>query len=374
MSLKVGLIGWRGMVGSVLLERMQAEKDFEHFTPTYFSTSQAGQSAAHLPKGSGTLKDANSLEDLQEMDILLSAQGGDYTKAIHPKLRASGWKGFWIDAASTLRMDKDALICLDPLNAQALEKGIETGIKDYIGGNCTVSLMLMGLGGLFKADLVEWTSSMTYQAASGGGAQHMRELLSQMKYLTDHLGETLQDKNGDILELDSKLNSIYLQKDFPKQHFGYPLAGGLLPWIDVPYDNGLVAGQSKEEWKGGVEANKILGKTDLIPMDGTCVRIGAMRCHSQAVTLKLKRKVSLNEARELIHSHNPWVRFVDNNPDDSKAQLNPVAVSGKLHIPVGRVRHMIMGEDYLNVFTVGDQLLWGAAEPLRRMLRMILKK
>lgn len=368
MAKKVGLIGWRGMVGSVLMERFQAENDFEHFTPIYFSTSQAGQSAAHLPHGQGVLKDANNLEHLQEMDIILSCQGGDYTKSIHGKLRETQWSGFWIDAASTLRMSKDALICLDPLNKAQLEKGIESGVKDYIGGNCTVSLMLMGLGGLFKAGLVEWTSSMTYQAASGGGAQHMRELLLQMKFLTDHLGDTLMDKEGDILALDGLLNQIYLKRDFPKTHFGHPLAGGLLPWIDTALENG----QSKEEWKGGVEANKILGLNPEIPMDGTCVRIGAMRCHSQAVTLKCKRKISLQEAGELIHSHNPWVRLVANEPEASKTDLNPIAVSGKLHIPVGRLRHLNMGEDYLNIFTVGDQLLWGAAEPLRRMLRMLL--
>lgn len=376
MSKKVGFIGWRGMVGSVLLERMQAQNDFEHFSVTYFSTSQVGQSSSHLPgaQASDKLKDANKIEDLVEMDILISTQGGDYTKAIHPLLRASGWKGFWIDAASPLRMDERALICLDPVNAQSLERGIDQGVKDFIGGNCTVSLLLLGLGGLFQADLVEWTSSMTYQAASGGGAQHMRELLAQMKFITDQLGDELTDKNGDILELDRKLNSIYALSDFPQEHFGYPLAGGLLPWIDVAYDNGRVTGQSKEEWKGGAEANKILQRESFIPMDGTCVRIGAMRCHSQAVTMKLKRKVSLSEAKDLLQAHNPWVRFIENNPEDSKKSLNPIAVSGKLDIPVGRMRHMLMGEDYLNLFTVGDQLLWGAAEPLRRILRMILKK
>lgn len=368
MAKKVGFIGWRGMVGSVLMERLKAENDFEHFTPTYFSTSQAGLSAEHLPHAQGVLKDANNLEHLQEMDVLLSCQGGDYTKSIHGQLRASGWKGFWIDAASTLRMNKEALICLDPLNKSLLEKGIESGVKDFIGGNCTVSLMLIGLGGLFKAGLVEWTSSMTYQAASGGGAQHMRELLLQMKFLTDNLGETLMDKEGDILALDALLNQIYLKKDFPKTHFGYPLAGGLLPWIDTALENG----QSREEWKGGAEANKILGSNPAIAMDGTCVRIGAMRCHSQALTLKCKRKISLQEAQELIQGHNPWVKFVVNDPDASKAELNPIAVSGKLHIPVGRLRHLNMGEDFLNIFTVGDQLLWGAAEPLRRMLRMVI--
>lgn len=370
MSQKVGFVGWRGMVGSVLTERMQAENDFEYFTPTYFSTSQAGQKTPeHLPKASGELGDAKNIEQLKEMDIVLTCQGGDYTNEIHPKLRASGWNGLWIDAASALRMSENSLICLDPLNKELLQKGLNDGVKDFIGGNCTVSLMLMGLGGLFNADLVEWGSAMTYQAASGGGARHMRELLLQMRSVSTGLGAELDDLKGDILKLDQNLKGLYAKSDFPKENFKFPLAGGLLPWIDTPMESG----QSREEWKAEVEANKILGRSDNpVPLDGTCVRIGSMRCHSQALMLKMKKKVSVQEASDLIAQHNEWVEVVPNEPEATNDRLNPVNVSGTLRVPVGRIRQMSMGEEYLNVFTSGDQLLWGAAEPLRRMLRISL--
>jgi len=370
MSQKVGFVGWRGMVGSVLTERMQAENDFEYFTPTYFSTSQAGQKTPqHLPKASGELADAMSIEHLKEMDIVLTCQGGDYTKEMHAKLRATGWNGLWIDAASALRMSEDSLICLDPLNKDLLQKGLNDGVKDFIGGNCTVSLMLMGLGGLFKADLVEWGSTMTYQAASGGGARHMRELLLQMRAVSSGLGEELDDVRGDILKLDQNLKKLYAKSDFPKDNFKYPLAGGLLPWIDTAMESG----QTREEWKAEVEANKILGRSkNPVPLDGTCVRIGSMRCHSQALMLKMKKKVSVKEASDLIAQHNEWAEVVPNEPGATNDRLNPVNVSGTLRVPVGRIRHLSMGEEYLNVFTSGDQLLWGAAEPLRRMLKIAI--
>jgi aspartate-semialdehyde dehydrogenase len=367
---KVGFIGWRGMVGSVLMDRMQTEGDFDKLDARFFSTSQSGQTIPNGPGAGLTLKDAHDLDELSDCDILLSCQGGDYTKDIHPKLRGHGWSGHWIDAASALRMDDSALICLEPLNKDQLIDGLNRGVKDYIGGNCTVSLMLMGLGGLFKEDLVEFVSSQTYQAASGGGAQHMRELLLQMRALTTALGSSLDDQKVGILDIDQSLNQILRGGDLPMSCFGHPLAGNLLPWIDVALENG----QSKEEWKAQVEANKILGRSkNPIPMDGTCVRVGAMRCHSQAHLIKLKKSVELNTLEELIASHNPWVDMVPNEPELTKSKLTPAHISGTMSIGVGRLRKLSMGETYLNAFSVGDQLLWGAAEPLRCMLNLIIK-
>lgn len=367
---KVGFIGWRGMVGSVLMERMLEHEDFTKLAPSFFTTSQKGESYALTKQQNFVLKDAKDLSLLAEQDVLVSCQGGDYTTEIHPKLRAMGWKGFWIDAASTLRLSPDAMICLDPLNRADLARGIDKGVKDFIGGNCTVSLMLMAMGGLFKADLVEFVSSQTYQAASGGGALHMRELLQQMRLIGQSLENDLNNPQVGILEIDQKLNSILRDGELPTACFGQPLAGNLLPWIDSP----MPSGQSREEWKAQVEANKILGRSENpIMIDGTCVRVSSMRCHSQALMVKLKKKTPLKQIEELISSHNPWVEVIDNTPDQTKAQLSPVYASGTLKIPVGRLRHLTMGEDYLNAFTVGDQLLWGAAEPLRLMLKQVLK-
>lgn len=368
---RVGLIGWRGMVGSVLLERMVEEGDFELIDASFFSTSQSGEKISDGPGKGKTLLDAYDLESLSGHDILLSCQGGDYTNKVHHELRKSGWKGYWIDAASSLRMSPESMICLDPLNGKQLEQGLERGVKDFIGGNCTVSLMLMAMGGLFKAGLVEFVSSQTYQAASGGGAQHMRELLFQMRSLTQQLGADLDDPKVGILKLDETLSSILSRAKVPVDHFGYPLAGSLLPWIDVPMESG----QSKEEWKAQVEANKILhtSQDNPIPIDGTCVRVGAMRSHSQALMVKLKKSISIHEIEELLREHNSWTKLVANNPEDSKKYLTPAAVSGTMDIAVGRLRKLTMGDQYLNAFTVGDQLLWGAAEPLRRMLGLVLQ-
>ncbi|MCE2866180.1 MAG: aspartate-semialdehyde dehydrogenase [Oxalobacteraceae bacterium] len=373
----VGLVGWRGMVGSVLMQRMQEENDFAHIEPVFFSTSNAGGKAPALAKNETALKDANDIEALKKCDIILTCQGGEYTTEIFPKLRAAGWQGYWIDAASTLRMKDDAIIVLDPINLGVIKDGLSKGVKNYIGGNCTVSCMLMGLGGLFKHDLVDWMTSMTYQAASGGGAQHMRELLTQFGSINAEVKALLDDPASAILEIDRKV--LAKQHAFSAdetQQFGVPLGGNLIPWIDKDLGNG----QSREEWKAGAEANKILGRgesfgtgaKEAIAIDGLCVRIGAMRCHSQALTIKLKKNVPLDEVNDIIASDNAWVKLVPNTREASMHELTPAATTGKLTIPVGRVRKMQMGEQYLSAFTVGDQLLWGAAEPLRRMLRILL--
>jgi len=370
----VGLVGWRGMVGSVLMQRMQQEGDFDHIEPVFFSTSNTGGAAPAMAKNEKTLKDANDIDALKKCDIIITCQGGDYTSAVFPKLRAVGWDGYWIDAASTLRMENDAIIVLDPVNLDVIKSALSRGVKNYVGGNCTVSCMLMGLGGLFANNLVEWMSSMTYQAASGGGAQHMRELLTQFGSINAEVKALLDDPASAILEIDRKVlaKQHSFSPDETKQ-FGVPLAGNLIPWIDKDLNNG----QSKEEWKAGAETNKILGLGDAfgsaaIPVDGLCVRIGAMRCHSQALTIKLKKDVPLDEINDIIASNNQWVKVVPNTREDSMRDLTPAAVTGSLTIPVGRLRKMQMGGDYLSAFTVGDQLLWGAAEPLRRMLRILI--
>ncbi|AIY41908.1 Aspartate-semialdehyde dehydrogenase [Collimonas arenae] len=372
----VGLVGWRGMVGSVLLQRMQEEGDFVHIEPVFFSTSNAGGKAPALAKNETTLKDASDIEALKKCDIIITCQGGDYTSEIFPQLRAAGWNGYWIDAASTLRMKDDAIIVLDPVNLDVIKDGLKRGVKNYIGGNCTVSCMMMGLGGLFQHDLIEWMTSMTYQAASGGGAQHMRELLTQFGSINAEVKALLDDPKSAILEIDRKVlgKQRSMAADEIKQ-FGVPLGGNLIPWIDKDLGDGM----SKEEWKAGAETNKILGRGDgfsnggkVIPVDGLCIRIGAMRCHSQALTIKLKKDVPLDEINDIIASNNQWVKVVPNDKESSMHDLTPAAVTGSLTIPVGRLRKLQMGGDYLSAFTVGDQLLWGAAEPLRRMLRIVL--
>lgn len=367
--MKVGLIGWRGMVGSVLMQRMREEKDFDLINAVFFTTSNAGGVAPVEGRGV-PLKDAYDLNALKAMDTIISCQGGDYTTEIFPKLRAAGWQGYWIDAASTLRMEDDAVIILDPVNLGLIKKSLANGGKNFIGGNCTNSILLMGLGGLFHAGLVEWVSSMTYQAASGAGAQNMRELLNQMGVAHACVADLLADPKSAILEIDRRLAEKLRSDDMPTENFGAPLAGSLIPWIDKQLDNG----QSKEEWKGQAEVNKILGTSKRIPVDGLCVRIGAMRCHSLALTLKLNKDVPLSEIETLIKSGNPWVKFVPNERSVSVRELTPVAVTGKLDIAVGRVRKMELGAEYVSAFVCGDQLLWGAAEPLRRMLRILLAK
>mgnify|MGYP002754157302 FL=1 len=366
---KLGIVGWRGMVGSVLVERMQAEGDFAHVETTLFSTSQAGEAAPAFAGSGKTLQDAHNLDALAAMDIILTCQGGDYSKAIHPQLRARGWDGYWIDAASALRMDDRAVIILDPVNRHVIDAAIRAGKKDFIGGNCTVSLMLMALGGLFENDLVEWATSMTYQAASGAGAKNMRELLAGMGYLHAQVAGELADAHSAILDIDRKVSAALRSDDYPKANFGVPLAGSLIPWIDADLGNG----QSKEEWKGGVESNKILGRSaNPIPVDGLCIRVGAMRCHSQALTLKLKKDLPIAEIEQLLAKHNDWVKVVPNEKEASMQELSPAKVSGTLSVPVGRLRKLAMGGEYISAFTVGDQLLWGAAEPLRRMLRILV--
>jgi len=374
---RVGLVGWRGMVGSVLMQRMQEEKDFAHIEPVYFSTSSAGGKApAFGGKDGGTLKDASSIDELKKMDIIVTCQGGDYTKEIFPKLRGAGWNGHWIDAASSLRMADDAVIILDPVNMNVIKDALAKGGKNWIGGNCTVSLMLMALGGLFQKDLIEWVSSMTYQAASGAGAQNMRELIAQMGTIHDSVKDLLADPASAILDIDRKVAETIRSDAFPKKNFrNTPLAGSLIPWIDVPVDNG----QSKEEWKGGAECNKILGKPAFrspgsIPIDGLCVRIGAMRCHSQGLTIKLRKDVPLDEVSQILATANDWVKVVPNERELSERELTPAAVTGTLTVPVGRLHKLAMGPEYLGAFTCGDQLLWGAAEPLRRMLRILIEQ
>ena len=368
---RVGLVGWRGMVGSVLMQRMRDEGDFKHIDPVFFSTSNVGGQAPEWASNGSPLMDAHDLQALHACDIILTAQGGDYTTAVFDPLRARGWTGHWIDAASTLRMRADAVIILDPVNRPVIDAAMARGGKNWIGGNCTVSCMLMGVGALFKAGLVEWMTSMTYQAASGGGAQHMRELLAQFGTLSSAVRPLLDDPASAILDIDRGV--IAQQRALSSgqtRHFEVPLGGSLIPWIDKDLGNGM----SREEWKGGAETNKILGLAEgqAIPVDGLCVRIGAMRCHSQALTLKLKRDVPLDEIEAMIAADNPWVRVVPNTRDASMRELTPVAVTGTLGIPVGRLRKLAMGPEYLSAFTVGDQLLWGAAEPLRRMLRIVL--
>jgi aspartate-semialdehyde dehydrogenase len=366
--MKVGIVGWRGMVGSVLMQRMQEENDFAlGFEPVFFSTSQAGQPA---PLNAGTLKNADDIAELKKLDVILTCQGGDYTKAVHPELRKQGWNGYWIDAASTLRLEDNAVIILDPVNRNVIDAALKNGQKDFIGGNCTVSLMLMGLGGLFRAGLVEWISSMTYQAASGAGAPNMRELLSQMGVLNNVVAEELKDAGSAILEIDKKVTETLRDGSMPTKEFGFPLAGNVLPWIDREVEDG----QSREELKGFLETNKILGTSSPIPVDGICVRVGAMRCHSQAITIKLNKDLPLSEIEQLIANDNQWVKLIPNTKAETLAGLTPAAVSGTLTVPVGRVRKMKMGPQFVQAFTCGDQLLWGAAEPLRRMLRILLEK
>jgi len=365
---KTGIVGWRGMVGSVLMERMRAERDFDLIEPVFFSTSQAGGTAPDVGRGPGALRDANDLEALAACDAIITCQGGDYTSAVHPKLRAAGWRGYWIDAASSLRMKEDAVIILDPVNRTVIDAALAAGVRDYVGGNCTVSLMLMALGGLLREDLVEWVTSMTYQAASGAGAPNMRELLEQMGAAHASAASLLRDPGSAILEIDRAVTDTLRGDALPRAQFGVALAGSLIPWIDKDLGNG----QSREEWKGGAETNKILGRTaNPMPVEGICVRIGAMRCHSQAMTIRLKRDLPLAEIERLIATGNDWVRLVPNTRDDSIRELSPARVSGTLAIPIGRVRKLAMGGEYISAFTVGDQLLWGAAEPLRRMLRIL---
>ena len=363
-----GIIGWRGMVGSVLMERMRAEGDFELIDPVFFTTSTVGAAGPDIGRPTGPLKDANDIAALAKNEILITCQGGDYTKAVYPKLRAAGWNGYWIDAASALRMEKDAVIILDPVNRPVIDKALAAGGRNFIGGNCTVSLMLMAIDGLLKADLVEWVSAMTYQAASGAGAQNMRELLQQMGEVHFAAKTLLDDPASAILDIDREVAGILRDKNFPTTHFGVPLAGSLLPWIDTDLGNG----QSREEWKGHAETNKILGREDSpVAVDGLCVRVGAMRCHSQGLTIKMRKDIPLEEIETLLAKANDWVRVVPNRRTETLERLTPAAVTGTLEVPIGRLRKLRMGGEYLSAFTVGDQLLWGAAEPLRRMLRIV---
>ena len=371
MSLqKVGLVGWRGMVGSVLMQRMQEEKDFDLIQPVFFTTSQKGLPAPDFAgKDCGLLEDAFDIEALKAQDVIITCQGGDYTKEVHPKLIAAGWAGYWIDAASALRMNKDAVIVLDPANNDVIEDSLNKGVKTFVGGNCTVSLMLMAIGGLFKKDLVEWVAPQTYQAASGAGAKNMRELIEQMGSIRDNVKDLLDDPASAILEIDRKTAEFIRGDSIPTANFGVPLAGSVIPYIDSQLDSG----QSREEWKAQAEANKILGRDNSpVPIDGICVRVGAMRCHSQALTIKLKKDLPLAEIEQIIASHNDWVQVVPDEREASMHNLTPTKVTGTLNIPVGRIRKLSMGPEYISAFTVGDQLLWGAAEPLRRMLRILL--
>jgi aspartate-semialdehyde dehydrogenase len=367
--LRVGIVGWRGMVGSVLVQRMREERDFDHVEPVFFSTSQAGGKGPAIGKATEAVKNAMDIAALKSLPVIISCQGGDYTNEVYPALRRDGWKGYWIDAASALRMNDDALIILDPVNMPVIKKGISSGIKNYIGGNCTVSLMLMGMAGLFQRDEIEWMTSMTYQAASGAGAANLRELAEQMAKIGEDAQDLLADPASAILDIDGAVTEAMRSPSLPKDNFGFPLAANLLPWIDKDLGNG----QSREEWKGQAETNKILGRNgNAIPVDGICVRVGAMRCHSQALTIKLRRPVPLDEIEGMIAEAHDWVKVVPNRRSESLAELTPAAVTGKLSVPVGRLRKLPMGDDYLAAFTVGDQLLWGAAEPLRRMVRILL--
>lgn len=367
---KLGMIGWRGMVGSVLMQRMTEENDFSLVEPVFFTTSQAGAPAPDVGQGASTLLDAHDIDVLSGMDVIITCQGGDYTKDVYPKLRASGWEGYWIDAASALRMQDNAVIVLDPVNRHVIDEALANGVKDFIGGNCTVSLMLLALGGLFAENLVEWVSPMTYQAASGSGAKHMRELITQMGEINAAVSELVDDPASAILEIDKTVAETMRSDGFSTDQFGVPLAGSLIPYIDTQ----LPSGQSREEWKAGAETNKILAtESQPIPIDGLCVRVGAMRCHSQALTIKLKQDLSVDEIEQKLAAANEWVKVIPNDRDASIKELSPTVVTGTLSIPVGRIRKLEMGPEYISAFTVGDQLLWGAAEPLRRMLRIVLE-
>ncbi|MEH0108388.1 aspartate-semialdehyde dehydrogenase [Tersicoccus sp. MR15.9] len=374
----VGFVGWRGMVGSVLMQRMREEGDFAGIDPVFFSTSNAGGPAPSFAEGAPALQDAHDLQALAKLPIIVTAQGGDYTKDVHPRLRAAGWDGLWIDAASTLRQAEDSVIVLDPVNRSVIDTALAGGVKDFIGGNCTVSCMLMGLGGLFKAGLVEWGTAMTYQAASGGGARHMRELISQFGAIHGSVADELADPASAILAIDRTVLATQQDPALDSSQFGVPLAGSLIPWIDADLGDGM----SKEEWKAGAETNKILGLgqpgpggvpgSTAIPFDSLCVRVGTLRCHSQAITLKLTEDLPVEEIERIIDADNPWAHVVRNTKEDTLRELTPVAVTGTMDIPVGRIRKLAMGPEYISAFTVGDQLLWGAAEPLRRMLRIAL--
>ncbi|HEU5177061.1 MAG TPA: aspartate-semialdehyde dehydrogenase [Burkholderiales bacterium] len=368
--MRVGIVGWRGMVGSVLVQRMREERDFDHLEPVFFSTSQAGGQGPAIGKPVESVKNATDVGELKKLPVIISCQGGDYTNEIHPKLRAAGWKGYWIDAASALRMKDDAVIILDPVNMPLIKDAVAGGTRDFIGGNCTVSLMLMGMAGLFQRDEIEWMTSMTYQAASGAGAAAMRDLVAQMGALGDSTRGLLKDPASAILDIDRVVSDSMRSRELPSENLGYPLAGSLLPWIDKDMGNG----QSREEWKGQAETNKILGRSNgaVVPVDGICVRVGAMRCHSQALTIKLRRPLPIDEIEGMLADAHDWVKVVPNRREETLAELTPAAVTGKLSVPVGRLRTLPMGKDYLAAFTVGDQLLWGAAEPLRRMVRILL--
>jgi aspartate-semialdehyde dehydrogenase len=370
--LRAGIVGWRGMVGSVLVQRMREERDFDHVEPVFFSTSQAGGKGPDIGRAVEPVKSATEVAELKKLPVVISCQGGDYTNEVYPKLRREGWKGYWIDAASALRMNHDAVIILDPVNPPLIERAVAKGVKDFIGGNCTVSLMLMATAGLFERDEIEWLTSMTYQAASGQGAAAMRELVEQMATIGQGAKPLLADPASAILDIDRAVASSIRSGSLPKESIGHPLAGSLLPWIDKDLGNG----QSREEWKAQAEGNKILGRGGNgrvpIPMDGVCVRVGAMRCHSQALTIKLRRPLPLDEVEGMLAEANDWVRVVPNRKEETLAELTPAAVTGKLAVPVGRLRKLPMGQDFLSAFTVGDQLLWGAAEPLRRMVRILL--
>lgn len=370
-KLTVGLVGWRGMVGSVLMQRMQEERDFDLIDPVFFTTSQKGQAGPDIGKDIPLLQDAMSIDDLKKMDVIISCQGGDYTTAVFGPLREAGWKGYWIDAASSLRMKDDAIIVLDPVNKDVIQNGLKDGVNTFVGGNCTVSLMMLALGGLFEKGHIEWMTSMTYQAASGGGARHMRELINQMGELKGSVADQLANPASAILDIDREVTAKMRSKDMPTDQFGVPLAGSLIPWIDSQLENG----QSREEWKAQAETNKILGNFGApIPVDGLCVRIGAMRSHSQAFTIKLNQDIPVSDIEGMLAQHNDWVKVVPNDKELTMAQLTPTAATGTLDIPVGRIRKLNMGPEYISAFSVGDQLLWGAAEPLRRMLRIVLEK
>ena len=367
--LRVGIVGWRGMVGSVLVQRMREERDFDHVEPVFFSTSQAGGKGPRIGRDAEPVKDARDLAALKALPVIISCQGGDYTHEVYPKLRQSGWEGYWIDAASALRMDDDAVIILDPVNMPLIKDALSRNMKNFIGGNCTVSLMLMGLAGLFQRDEIEWMTTMTYQAASGAGAAAMRDLVAQMARIGRSAEQLLEDPASAILDIDQAVTETLRAADFPRSNTEFPLAGSLLPWIDKDLGNG----QSREEWKGQAETNKILGRNgNAVPVDGVCVRVGSMRCHSQALTIKLRRALPLDEVEGMLAEAHDWVKVVPNRREESLAELTPAAVTGRLSVPVGRLRKLPMGDDYLAAFTVGDQLLWGAAEPLRRMVRILL--
>lgn len=369
---RVGLVGWRGMVGSVLMQRMREENDFADIEPVFFTTSQAGQAAPDVGKESvPALQNAFDIDILKELDVVITCQGGDYTSEVYGKLRDAGWDGYWIDAASALRMADHSVIVLDPVNRRMIDQALDKGVRDFIGGNCTVSLMMLALGGLLEQDLIEWVSPMTYQAASGAGAQNMRELLSQMGHLEETVASELANPASAILDIDRKVTDAMRGDGFPADHFGVPLAGSLIPFIDTQLDNGM----SREEWKAGAETNKVLDRADNpIPIDGLCVRIGAMRSHSQALTIKLRKDLPVSEIERILGEANEWVKVIPNEREATMRELTPAKVTGTLAIPIGRIRKLTMGPEYISAFTVGDQLLWGAAEPLRRMLRILLER